>query len=313
MLDFVIDQPLSTWIDPEDILEVLAASFTGPNTAMTIERHLRPGWDRHVERCQDNGETLGNCVPDDVRQRIVRLITSTPPPRARWADDAIDPKLVRELLAPVIQDFLLGFARRLPIPGIGGREDEGASRSATGFGLRDRFKQSVEKRTERFVEAGKSVLGGLGAEVERQIQAAARDFSETAQRDLKDSLLKRLESPEGRSLLNRIATQVVDCALDTPLAEMNVDVEALPLDDIWALVPAIVEHNNGRDPIVDAIRDELVAVLEVDGERSLRELLTEAGTLDVTVAKALENAEAPARALFASRAFEDWVGALLEV
>lgn len=313
-LDFVLDQPFATWLDTDDAVELVVAAATGPNAALYVERHVRPGWDRHVARCEESGDTLGNAIPHDVKKRIVRLLTTTRPPRGAWARDAVDPKLVRELFAPVLQDFLLGFARRLPIPGIaggGGGGEGGGSRS--GFGLRSMLKETVEKRAGAFVEAGKSVLGGLSAEVERQIQSAARDFSESAGRDLRAALVKRLESVEGRRLLTDIVTQAVDHALATPLSAMNEDVNALPWDDIWALVPPIVEHNRDRDPVVEAVRAEIAAALEVDGERSLRDLLEEAGTLDLTVAKVLDRADGIAKALFASDGFAGWLDALLEV
>lgn len=315
VLDFVLDQPLATYLDADAAVALMVEASTGPNAATQIERHLRPGWDRHVARCEENGETPGDAIPADVRDRIVRLITTTRPPKAEWSKDAVDPKLIRELFAPVVQEFLLGFARKLPLPGVGARDESAASGASrgSGFGIRNRLKQSVEKRTAGIVEASKSVLGGLSAEVERQIQSAARDFSESAHRDVRDALLNRLRSDEGRRLLTEIVTQAVDRVLDTPLSEMNADVDALPWDEIWALVPPIVEHNREREPIVETVRAELEAVLAVEGERTVRELLDEAGTLDRTVALVLEHADAPARAFFGSDPFVDWVDALLEV
>ncbi len=307
LLDYVLDAPLSTWIAPDEIVNLLTAAATGPNAALSVERHLKPGWERHLARCEETQDTLGAALPDETRKRIGRLIVEARPPRAAWADDIVDPKLLRDLFAPVAQEFLLGFAKGLPLPGIGASDAPGESRS--GFGLRSRLKQSVEKRAERFVEAGKSMLGGM----ERQIQLLAKDFSESAGRDVRKAIVERLRSDEGRELASAIVLQALNHVLDTPLAELNRDTEALPWDEIWALVPAIVEHNRERTPIVEAVRAELLALLEADGERSARALLEEAGTLDVTVTAALAHFDAPVRDFFASDGFRGWLDEALAI
>ncbi len=312
LIQFALDQPLSTYLHIDETVQLLALAVTGPNTTRSIERHMRPGWERNLARCEETQDTLGNALPDDVRARIPRLILETRPPKSKWAKNAVDPKLLRELLSPVLQEFLLGFARKLPIPGKGGHSTPTEDTSRSGFGLRNRLKQSASKRAEKFVEAGKTVLGGLSAEVERQIQTAAKDFSTSAEEDIRRALLDRIRSQEGRELLRQIVEQAVAHVLDTPLAEMNKDVESLPWDDIWALVPPITEHNRDRDHVVAAIRDELEAALEVEGERTVRELLDESGLLDDTVAAVLRHADVPAQAFFGSDEFDGLIRDLLK-
>ncbi len=312
LIETLIDLPVSFWIDVEESRGLLLDSLTGEASARSIERHIRPGWDRHVARCEATGDTLGAAVPEDVRIRIAQLIAEYRPPRSKWAKDAVDPALVRQLLAPVLQDLLLNFARRLPIPGLTGgdapeRRDEGRA------GLRSRLKAKVEKRAERFVEAGKNVLGGLSAEVERQIQSAAREFSQSANRELRSAFVSRLRSDEGRELLDQMANQLLDRLLETPLSELNADVDDLPWDDIWALVPPIIEHNHERPEIIEAVEEELGALLETEGERSVRELLDEAGILDASLATALAHGDGVARELFADKAFGRWLDDVLAV
>jgi hypothetical protein len=309
-VDFVLDQPIATWIEVDDVVSIATEAATGPNAALYVERHLRPGWERYLARCKQSGDTLGEALPTDVRARIVRLATTTPPPKGEWARDAVDPKLVRDLLSPVLQDFLVSFARKLPLPGIAAGGDGG---SRSGFGLRSRLKETVEKRAGAFVEAGRTVLGGLGAEFERQIVTVARDFSDSAGAELRSALKRRVESPEGRRLLSAIITQAIDHTLATPLAHLNEDTAALPWEEIWALIPPVVEHNRGRGPVVEALEDELRAYIDVEGDRTLRALLEEAGTLDITVSRALEQGDAVAKSLFATPQFAAWIDALLEV
>ncbi|MFT6397722.1 MAG: hypothetical protein ACJAYU_002477 [Bradymonadia bacterium] len=313
LIQFALDQPVAAYLHIDETVQLIALAITGPNTTRSIERHMRPGWERNLARCEETQDTLGNAIPEDVRARIPRLILENRPPKSEWAKNAVDPKLLRELLSPVLQEFLLGFARKLPIPGKGGGHAAPAEEtSRSGFGLRNRLKQEASKRAEKFVEAGKTVLGGLSAEVERQIQTAVKDFSASAEEDIRKALMDRLRSDEGKDLLRQIVEQAVGRVLDTPLAEMNKDAEALPWDDIWALIPPIAEHNRDRDHVVAAIRDELEAVLKVEGERSARDLLEESGLLDDMVAAVLQHADTPAQAFFGSAEFDGLVRDLLK-
>ena len=311
VIEFMLEQPVSTYVHVDDLIRLVSLASTGPNASRQIEQHIRPGWERHLARCEASGDTLGAALPQDVQSRIPRLILDTRPPKSAWAKDAVDPKLIREFFAPVLQGFLLGFARKLPIPGRTGSAPA-EERSRTGFGLRNRIKESASKRAEKFVEAGKNVLGGLSAEVERQIQTAARDFSQSAERDVRRALVDRVRSDEGRALLTEIVEQAVSHVLETPISAMNEDVDALPWDDLWALVPPTVEHNRDRGPVVEAIEEELRALVEVEGERPVRELLDESGLLDDTVAAILEHSRAPATAFFASDSFRALVDDLVK-
>lgn len=312
ILDFALEQPVSVYLHVDELASLIALASTGPNTTNLIERHMRPGWDRNIARCEETQDTLGAGLPEDVQARIPRLIMENKPPKAVWAKDAVDPKLLREFFSPVLQEFLLGFARKLPIPGRSGESAPTEDRSRSGFGLRNRIKESASKRAEKFVEAGKTVLGGLSAEVERQIQTTARDFSESAERDIRRALIDRVRSEEGRALLTQIVEQAVAHVLETPIAELNRDAEELPWDDLWALVPPIVEHNRSREPVVAAIREELEALLEVEGARSVREVLEECGLLDDTIAAFLAHSGAPAAEFFGSDAFRSLVTDLLK-
>lgn len=313
LVDTVLSQPVQAFVDVDRLVAAVPTASSGPNTARTIELHARPAWERYVERCAANGETVGDAVPPEVRRRVARLLTTQRPPAAAWTRDLVDPKLIRQLLAPVLQQMLLSFAKGLPLPGLGAPMGGagGGDGLRSGLGIRDRLKATVEKRAERVVEAGRTVLGGLGAEVERQVQNAARDFSESASREAKAALEDRLRSDEGKRLLSQIVSQALDGLWRTPLSELNRDVDALPWDDLWGLVPLVSEHNRERGPVLDAIRDELEATLAVVGARTVRDLLDEAGLLEPTLEGVLALGDPIARDLFGGDAFRGWLDELL--
>src|SRR5206468_3292871 len=105
----------------------------------------------------------------------------------------VDAALFRRLFAPVWTNLLLSFAKRLPLPGMGGGGGAagGGAAGAVGrgvSGIAGRITRSAKEQAERLVDAGKSVMGGLGTEVERRLQAAAKDFSDSAAEVFREAL-----------------------------------------------------------------------------------------------------------------------------
>src|SRR5690606_38041897 len=128
-------------------------------------------------RVTETGETLGDLLPLDTQQKLVEILVALEAPRPDWLREAIDPDLVKELFAPVLQRTLLSFARRLPLAGLSG--------AAGGFA--DKLKKRVGERAEKLADAGRRAMGGLGAQLDERIQAAAREFAEGAQRELREA------------------------------------------------------------------------------------------------------------------------------
>ena len=135
-------------------------------------------------------------------------------------------------------------------------------------------------------------IGTLSDGVERQLQAAARDFSQTAMSNARKSLRDRLRSDEGKEILAEIRTQFLDRLVQTPVFELLEDANALPQDEIFALVPQVLDHNRVRPEVQAAIAGEIASFLELEGARSGRDILDEAGLLED---------------FFASRGFKSWI------
>ncbi len=282
IVDTLLDSRVDAWIDADELVDVLAEAVTAENVARVVERHAAPSRDRLVAHWEASGERPRDFLTPELRRRVEAIAEKAPPPRAAWAKDAVDPALVRQLIAPVLQETLLSFARRLPLPGVGESPGSGGARGGGGSmlgGIAGRLKAEVSRHAETVAERGKALLGGLGAQLEAQLQSAARDFSQTASNEMRAALEARLRSPEGRDLARRIRMQALGALLDAPLRELWRDAESMPLDEIDALTGPIAEHNRLRTEVRGFVRDEVKATLEVEGARSIREVLDEAGLL----------------------------------
>jgi hypothetical protein len=235
-------------------------------------------------------------------------------PKASWSKGMVDPKLVQQLVAPVVQDTLVSFAKNLPIPGLGGGADaEDSDRGSRGggsvFGIRKRLKAEAG----RLAEKGRDALGGLGAELERQVKGAARDFSENASTEFRRAMQNRMKSPDGKRLVAEIREQIVETVLDTPIHALIADLDTVPDADLVALVPPIADHNHDRAAFAEAVKGEIEAALSIEGETTARAWLTEQAQLDAVREAVAKQLDPVVRDFFGADAFAGWLDEVLAI
>ncbi len=312
-VDHVLDEKLGRLVDVDRVREIVVQALTAPNVARVVERHVAPGFERYAAHVAKSEETVGGLVPD--ADAIRAIVDKSRLPRAKWADGMVDPALIRKLFAPVWANLLVSFAKRLPLPGMGTATGAAvAASSAVGRGvggIAERIGRSVQERAEKIVDAGRSAMGGIGAEVEKRLHTAARDFSDGAAEVFREALADRLKSREGREIVGQISRQIVDHVLMTKLAELHVDVAALPMAEIFRGVPDILAHGARRKFVAELVEQEIAAFLAIEGDRTLRAVLDEMGIVEHVRDAAVRQASAILRDLFASDAFEGWLGRLL--
>lgn len=155
-------------------------------------------------------------------------------------------------------------------------------------------------------------MGGIGAEVEKRIQAAARDFSDGAAEIFRDALRDRLKSREGRELVRQITGQIIDHVMVTKISDIQKDVEAIDIEGIFGVVPDIVAHAAPGAFVRGIVAREVEAYLALEGDRTLSDVLTELGVLAEIRETTIRKSAAIARGVFASPEFEDFLGRLLD-
>lgn len=312
LVDHVLGRKLRELADFEEVSGLVIGALTEDNLARVIERHVEPGFQRYLAAAVLSEELVGALVPDPARDGIRSIVRKSRLPAGAWTAGLVEPALIRKLFAPVWVQLLLAFGSRLPLPGMGAASGAAAAAARGMGGIAGRLTRSVQERAEKIADAGRSVMGGLGAEVEKRIQAAARDFSDGAADIFRDALGDRLKSPEGRALVDQIAGQVIDHVMTTKLSDIQKDLEALDVAGIFDVVAPIVAHAAPRAFVRNLVTAEVRAYLELEGDRTLSELLTEFGVLSDVREMVLRRSGNVARTLFASPEFGEFLGRLLD-
>jgi hypothetical protein len=302
-IDHAMGTPLETCVDRDAIVAVIKAAIVDENVLWASRDHLRPAIERQRLRSHSLGETVGDLLPADADELLGRILDGARMPEPRWVETLVDRKLVNKLVAPIVQETLLSFAKRLPLPGIGGGET--AAKAGALFG-------GLAGSAGKLFDVGKSLVGGLSAEVEKKMREVAKDFADNVGENLRGTVRARLTSEEGKRLIREIALSSLARSREVPVAEILEEVEALPAAEVDAFVAAIASHNGARAALADALCAEADALLAIEGEKPLGELL-EQGRVRAEVEAAITGrADAVLRGFFSSEGFADVVDLILD-
>lgn len=308
-VDHALSLPVRDLVRIDDVADVLVEALSEDNAQKLIDEALHPARTRLREHFIVTKETPRDLVPADMPDRLVDVMTKGRAPRAAWAKGAVDVAPIRALFAPIVQDVLLSFAKKLPIPGLGGDSTPPpAAEKSKSSGL---LGNAIRKRAESLADMGKAALGGLSSEIEKKVQATTRDFSQQAMTEIRGAIKDRLQSDEGRDTIRAIRTAIVERFLDTPIHVLMEDVERGPIEEIIALAPSLVAHNRHSPNLRRFIEAEVQQLLSDHGDRAVGDLLRDYGLFDTVRARVLAQLDQPVAAFIETDGFRAWLTDLL--
>jgi hypothetical protein len=287
--------PLGALVARDALHDAILSGLTRDNAQRIADRHVLPALERITQAVRGRPETVRDLI-SERGERELRAIVQAGGARYGYLRGAIDSDALRQLIQPVVQQLLFQFTSRLPIPGLGGG---GAPLGGLG-GIVGRIGKQVQRSAGQLADVGKSLFG-----------SAVRDFSETATSDFRRLMRERIESAEGRQIVERMRERFVSHLLAVEADDVLEDARALPREAIAGLVATVLDHQRELPLFRELFARELDAVLAELSERPVGELLGELGVLEATRMQVVEAIDRTLRALFASDPFAAWLGRLL--
>jgi hypothetical protein len=212
---------------------------------------------------------------------------------------------VRQLIAPIIQQLLLQFTQKLPIPGVGGASGSssgGRDRDAGGLGgLVGRIGKQVQRSAGQLADVGRSMMGGV-----------IKDFSQNATSEFRSALRDRMKSPEGKRIVERMRDRFLTHLLGAKADHVVKDFMHLPRPEIARMVALVIDHLRENALFRRVVEAEFAAVVDAIGAQTGKELLEELGIYETTRQQVLEAVDPGVRALAQSDAFGAWLDGVLE-
>ncbi|MBI5517728.1 MAG: hypothetical protein HY909_28410 [Deltaproteobacteria bacterium] len=264
--------PLSSFVDVETVLEGARLASTEERARRWQARLWIPLRGRLLARQAASAIPLSAWLPEDVAKTLAeRLGAPAPLPRG-LVDELVGSDRVREAVRAMLQDALTGFVTKATATlGVGNADEppKGALRGALGWGARS------------VAAAGKGLLGGLGDEVQKQLQGKVRDFVDQSVAMVQDRIAERLGSEDTARALGKRRRRFFEKGLTRTEAQATEGLRKVPWDQVDALSPRVVAHNAAREALTTALREELTAVLAELSSQPLGALLDELGARDL--------------------------------
>jgi len=289
--DHVCTHRVSELIDPARVVAAVEETHTPARIADFQARIIEPIRTRLIERAKKSELLLGVWLPDDARDRIADMLGHPAPIPQKLIDEAVSSEAVRDQIREALRDTISNFIKGA---GAGGGGGGGAIRGAIGLGAR------------AFGAAGKAVLGGLGDELQKQMQERVKDFVDGAVEGVQDRIAKKLADPKTAADLGKRRRKAFLKMLETKESDAAKTVSKAPHAQIDALVPMIVRHNVVRPEIRDAIRDEVAAVVAELSKETIGELLDRAGARKIARSALHDHGLPIARELVKTPEFAAW-------
>lgn len=283
VIDALLRQSVRDLVDPAVFVDVVSRAAEASFLERLLLDHIEPGVARVLDRVE--GTTVGALLPEGEDEAIEALLVEAATPTFDWMVGAVDPALFRRLFAPVWQDVLLRFVRKLP--GLGG-------------GLAGALTKMGDSAIGRF---GRGVSG----KVEAQLESLTRDFAEGLTHQVRLAITQRLESDEGKTIDAEIRRQIHARILATDAAVILRDLDRLPRKELLRRMPAILAANAKGELGRSIVREQVEAFLAVEGERTGHEVLEEAGVAPQVRAYLRVQAESLLGALLDDEAFARWL------
>jgi hypothetical protein len=299
VFDAVLAQPVSSLIERNALVGAIYRGLTQANAQRIAERHVLPAVERVAEGLEGKPERVSDLLSPEAARLLAEVVRSGKGPRFEWLKGAFDGDDLRQLVAPIVQQLLLQFTAKLPIPGLSGGALGGAGGGALG-GLVGRIGKQVQKSAGQLADVGRSMMGSV-----------IRDFSESATSEFRQALDLRLKSSEGRQIVERMRDRIVMEVLSASADQVARDFMHLPRPEIARIVALTIEHQRELPRFRAIFEREISAALDVLGDKSLRDLLEEMALLESTRVLVLRAATPAVAELARSAAFGDWLERLL--
>jgi len=288
-IDHLLSVPLASLVNPEILASQIAINWR--QTARSEQSHA---WVRaHVVRLREatpSGRLRDHIAPGLVTPLQEAIRKPVVPNRAmvgRLVEHGAVEDLLRELLVGALQ----GFAKRLR-PAVPGSD------RAVG-------------RLRSLKRVSEGMLGGLGAEIERQAEQKAKDFVDSILSSVVAQAADDLCDPGKAEDYGRFRAHLLDQLLDTPLEELKREADKLDTDtlvDTAVEMAGVIAESEGLENQISSI---IQVGLETIGDQSAAQLLEEAGIANAWRLEVEQQVNLIAKDFINTAPFQSWLEGIL--
>jgi len=281
--DHLCARKLSDLVDADRILQALDGSAKSDGITKWQSKVIRPLRDRLIARAEKSAIKLGAWLPKEAADAIYMAIGTPMPLPPKLVDELVASEDVRDEVREMLSESLSNFIKK-------------------GFGAPAGIRDALGRGARAFG----GLFGGIGDEVQKQMQERVRDFVDGSVASLQERIVKKLKSEAAAKSFAKRRQKGFKKALERTEAEAVEATRFIPHDAIDMLVPIVLRHNVAREELRRVLREEIALVLEELGKSTLGEFLDDFGQRDLARASLHAHGLPIARELVKTKEFQDW-------
>jgi len=288
-IDHLLALPAHQLIDAKSLARTTAATLRQGTRSEQTETWLRERIVALQAKVPDG--TLGDYVPGRVVQPIRDIVVRPITPDRAMVGRLIEHGAVENLLRELLVNALQGFARRLR-PSVPGGE-------------------RAANRLRSLKRVGEGMLGGLGAEIERQAEQKAKDFVDSILSSVIAQAADDLCDPKKAESYGRFRGHLLDQLMNTPFSDLNREFNKIDPETLVSTAAATARALSERSGLEGEIETLITAAIAGIGDKTAGQILAEAGMADAWRGSVEIRAAELARSFTATDAFGAWLEQLL--
>ena len=288
VVDHLLAQPVEDLIDPDTLASQIVAALEQVSESEQTEAWFREQVDQIRTKVPD--DVLRDTIPEDMVTPLRNAIMHPFVPDRAIVGRLMGHGAIEALLRTLLVGSLQSFAQRIrpAVPGSSGR------------------------RLKSLKRMGEGVLGGLGQEIERQAEQRVKDFVDTILGQVLGQAADHLCDPRHAETYGRFRGHMLDQILDTPLSDLQHEVEKLDPDALVSSCTAAARGLANRDGFEDEIAGHVRTILDGLDGKSMGDFLQEAGIAPNWREKVETQLAKQAKGFMQTPGFKDWLSALLD-
>lgn len=280
---FLCERTVGEVIDVEVILDGMERVLTPTRIGMVLSRLAAPMRERVIAWLSASDRPLAEWLPEPTRDALAEWLGAPAPIPRAVIDEVVTSEKVREAVRAMLHESITSAIPR-------------------GFGA------PAGGRGERRGGLGRSLFGGIGDEIQRQLEHRVRELIDGGVAMIQARIAQRLASEETARLLGRRRRRAFLELLGKPERSAGRFLERVPhavLDGLWAVA---VPHNFARAEVRAMVRGELQAALVELSRQPIGPLLDELGLRDHVRDALLLRGTTLAHQFVGSPWFAAWLG-----
>jgi hypothetical protein len=294
VFDRLAEHRLRDLVRAEDVFAMLDEVGVAEQAATVAVRVAQGQRARLLAAAAASSTPLSAWLPEAAKEEIATALAEPAPLPPAIVDELIASEQVRDEVRAMLHDTLTSFVTRAM--GSTGEQPASGLRGALGRGAMG------------FAAAGKSLLGGIGAEVQKQLQERVRDFVDASVSVVQTRIADKLKSAETAKHLGVRRAQTFQRVMARTESEVATWVAGMPHETIERLAPEIARHNLGRPEARVVLQAEIAASITDLSQKTLGEWLDEMGLRDAVRKIVIRGATPVARALWSDPKIAAWIG-----